>query len=298
MATPKDPALERRKVRLALRTFRRKAGLNQPDVAEALSWSPSKVIRIEGGSVGVSVTDLRALLDLYDVTDAEVRQDLEKSTRDSRRPPWWSPYRDVVDPQFAIYLGFEGTADALFAYDPTFIPGLLQTEDYTRALLETRNSSERLDAVVGLRGERQERLLRGDEKPELNFLVDEAALRRWVGGPAVMRSQLQYLKAAAEYPHVTLGIVPFTAGAHPVLRSGSIALTFTDGDDVLFTETASGALTTRNDQSLVDDYLTDFDNSRSGALFGHRMTAFIDDIIKHYPNGHAETSAGPPDSPS
>ncbi|MFE6481641.1 helix-turn-helix domain-containing protein [Streptomyces sp. NPDC057757] len=298
MATPKDPALERRKVRLALRLFRKKAGYNQPSVAEALSWSPSKVIRIEGGSVGVSVTDLRALLDLYNVTDAETRHELEESTRGSRRPPWWSPYRDVVDPQFAIYLGFESTADALFAYHPTLIPGLLQTEDYTRALLESRNSPERLDAIVGLRGERQERLLRGDEKPELNFLVDEASLRRWVGGPAVMRAQLRYLKAVAEYPHVTLGVVPFTIGVHPVLRSGSIALTFTDDDDVLFAETAGGALTTRNDQSVVDDYLTDFQNSRTGALFGHLMTAFIDEIIAQYPNGLAETSAGLPDSPS
>jgi transcriptional regulator with XRE-family HTH domain len=298
MATPKDPALERRKVRLALRTFRKKAGLNQPDVADALSWSPSKVIRIEGGSVGVSVTDLRALLDLYGINDATVRQELEESTRGSRRPPWWSPYRDVVDPQFAIYLGFESTADALFAYHPTFIPGLLQTEDYTRALLEKRNSPERLDAIVGLRGERQERLLRGDEKPELNFLVDEAALRRWIGGPAVMRAQLEYVKAAAEHPHVTLGVVPFTVGDHPVLRSGSIALTFTDDDDVLFSETASGAFTTRNDQSVVDNYLTDFQNSRTGALFGDRMTAFIDEIIVQYPNGLADISTGLPDSPS
>ncbi|MEV7139353.1 helix-turn-helix domain-containing protein [Streptomyces tauricus] len=298
MATPKDPALERRKVRLALRTFRKKAGLNQPYVAEALSWSPSKVIRIEGGSVGVSVTDLRALLDLYGIDDAKIREDLEESTRGSRRPPWWSPYRDIVDPQFAIYLGLEGTADALYAYHPTFIPGLLQTEDYTRALLEKRNSPERLDAIVGLRGERQDRLLRGDEKPDLNFLVDEAALRRWVGGPAVMRAQLQHLKSAAEHSHVTLDVVPFSVGAHAVLRSGSIALTFTDDDDVLFTETASGGLTTRNDQSAVDDYLTDFQNSRARALHEDRMTAFVDEIITQYPNGLAEPSAGLPDSPS
>ncbi|WP_406353078.1 helix-turn-helix domain-containing protein [Streptomyces sp. NBC_00658] len=298
MATPKDPALERRKVRLALRTFRKKVGLNQPDVADALSWSPSKVIRIEGGSVGVSVTDLRALLDLYQVDDAKIRQELEDSTRGSRRPPWWSPYKEVVDPQFAIYLGFESTADALYAYHPTYIPGLLQTEDYTRALLEKRYSPERLDAVVGLRGERQERLLRGDDKPELKFLVDEAALRRWIGGPAVMRDQLQHVKSVAGQPHVTLGVVPFAIGAHPVLRSGSIALTFTDDDDVLFAETSSGALTTRNDQSVVDDYLTDFDNSRAEALFGDRMTTFIDEIIAQYPNGHAETSAGLSDTPS
>ncbi|GAA3995967.1 MULTISPECIES: helix-turn-helix domain-containing protein [Streptomyces] len=294
----KDPAVERRRVRLALRTFRNEAGLNQPDVAQALSWSPSKVIRIEGGSVGVSVTDLRALLDLYGITESDVRQQLEEAARESRKPPWWSPYRDVVDPQFAIYLGFESVAAELYAYDPTFVPGLLQTEAYTRALLNSRHSAERGDAIVALRAERQDRLLREASEPRLNFLVDEAALRRWIGGPAVMREQLRHLKSVAELGHVDLGVVPFALGLHPVLRNGSIALTFKDDSDVLFVEGPNGALTTRDDQDSVVGYLTKFDKSRTDALSGSAAVRFIDEVLAQYPHGPATASNALRDAPS
>jgi len=296
--TSKDPAVERRRVRLALRGFRNEAGLNQPEVASALSWSPSKVIRIEGGSVGVSVTDLRALLDLYRVTDDEVRRQLEEATRESRKPPWWSPYRDVVNPQFAVYLGFESVADELFAYDPTFVPGLLQTEAYTCALLRGRHSEERSAAIVALRRERQDRVLHESTGPKLRFLVDEAALRRWIGGPAVMREQLNHLKSVAAFPHVELGVVPFTAGLHPVLRNGSVALTFKDDDDVLFVEGPNNALTTRGDQDIVVDYLTKFDKSRAEALSGTAAVGFIDEVLAQYPRGHATTPDSLRDTPS
>ncbi|MEU6281526.1 helix-turn-helix transcriptional regulator [Streptomyces sp. NPDC047028] len=289
--TAKDPALERRRVRLALRNYRNKAGISQPEVAEHLAWSPSKVIRIEGGSVGVSVTDLRALLDLYAVRDEAARQDLEQATRDSRRPPWYSAYRDVVPPHFATYLGLESAAHELFAYDPTLVPGLLQTEEYTRALLgdgngggDGRQPAEETDAIVRLRAERQRRLLREASEPRLSFLVDEAALRRWVGGPATMRGQLERLKSVAGIAHVDLGVVPFSLGAHPVLRNGSIALTFSDGDDVLFAESSSGALTTRDDQHAVDEYLTRFAESRRQSLSGDEAIAFIDEVLAQYPS--------------
>lgn len=280
----KDPALERRRVRLALRTFRNDAQLNQPDVAERLSWSPSKVIRIEGGSVGVSVTDLRALLDLYGVRDEETRRRLEESTRASRRPPWWSEYRDVVGSQFAVYLGFESAANVLSAYDPTFVPGLLQTEQYTRALLDGRGPETKVDAIVRLRAERQRRYLHEAAGPRLRFLVDEAALRRWIGGPETMRAQLEQLKSAARLAHVDLSVVPFTLGAHSVLRNGAIALTFNDDDDVLFVEGPNGALTTRDDQEAVVDYLEKFERSRTDAESGDAAVAFIDEVLEQYPS--------------
>jgi transcriptional regulator with XRE-family HTH domain len=270
-------------VRLALRTFRNDARFSQPEVAERLSWSPSKVIRIEGGSVGVSVTDLRALLDLYGVTDETVRRDLEQATRESRRPPWWHPFRDVVSPQFAVYLGLEGAASELSAYDPTLVPGLLQTEGYARALL-CDLPDEQTDAIVRLRAERQRRLLRQAGGPRLRFLLDEGALRRWVGGAAAMREQLARLKSDAALAHVELSVVPFTRGAHPVLRTGSIALTFRDGDDVLFVEGPNGALTTRDDQQAVDEYLARFEESRKEAVSGADAIAFIDEVLGQYPS--------------
>lgn len=283
--TSKDPALERRRVRLALRAYRNDAQISQPEVAEHLSWSPSKVIRIEGGSVGVSVTDLRALLDLYGVTDATIRRDLEQATRESRRPPWWSAFRDAVSPQFATYLGLESAACELSSYDPTLVPGLLQTEGYARALLaDGRRPAARTDAIVRLRAERQRRLLEEAAEPRLRFLVDEAALRRWVGGPDTMREQLERLKSAARVPHVELSVAPFTLGAHPVLRNGSIALTFRDGDDVLFVEGTSGALTTRDDQEAVDEYLARFEDSRQNALSGDEAIGFIDEVLAQYPS--------------
>ncbi|MEU5535922.1 helix-turn-helix transcriptional regulator [Streptomyces sp. NPDC020362] len=283
--TSKDPALERRRVRLALRTYRNDAHISQPEVAEHLSWSPSKVIRIEGGSVGVSVTDLRALLDLYGVTDETIRRDLEQATRESRRPPWWAPFREVVTPQFATYLGLESAAHELSAYDPTLVPGLLQTEGYTRALLaDGERPAARTDAIVRLRAERQRRLLEEAAEPRLRFLVDEAALRRWVGGAATMREQLERLASVARIPHVELSVVPFTLGVHPLLRSGSIALTFRDGDDALFVEGPGGALTTRDDQEAVDEYLARFEESRGKAVSGDDAIGFIDEVLAQYPS--------------
>ncbi|MGW2487642.1 helix-turn-helix domain-containing protein [Streptomyces sp. NPDC001606] len=283
--TSKDPALEKRRVRLALRSFRNDAHISQPEVAERLAWSPSKVIRIEGGSVGVSVTDLRALLDLYGVTDDTIRRDLEQATRESRRPPWWHAFREVVSPPFKVYLGLESAADELSAYDPTLVPGLLQTEGYTRALLAHSDlPPQRIDAIVRLRAERQQRLLREAMGPRLRFLVDEAALRRWVGGADTMREQLARLTADAAAAHVDLGVVPFTRGAHPVLRQGSIALVFRNDDDVLFVEGPNGALTTRDDQQAVAEYLARFEESREQALCGAEAIAFIDEVLAQYPS--------------
>ncbi|MEU8969529.1 helix-turn-helix transcriptional regulator [Streptomyces monashensis] len=279
-----DPALERRRVRFALRAFRNDARMSQPEVAEHLDWSPSKVIRIEGGSVGVSVTDLRALLDLYGVTDGTIRSDLEQATRESRRPPWWHRFRDVVTPPFAVFLGLEGAASELSAFDPTLVPGLLQTEAYTRALL-SKLPPERTDAIVRLRTERQHRLLRATAAgPRLRFLLDEAALRRAVGGAATMREQLARLKSDAALAHVELSVVPFARGAYPVLREGSIALTFQSGDDVLFVEGPNGALTTRDDQTAVDEFLTRFEASRKEAVSGDEAIAFIDEVLGQYPS--------------
>lgn len=151
---------------------------------------------------------------------------------------------------------------------------------------------------MALRAERQDRLLREASEPRLNFLVDEAALRRWIGGPAVMREQLRHLKSVAELGHVDLGVVPFALGLHPVLRNGSIALTFKDDSDVLFVEGPNGALTTRDDQDSVVGYLTKFDKSRTDALSGSAAVRFIDEVLAQYPHGPATASNALRDAPS
>lgn len=227
----------RRRLRIELRRSRNAAKLTQRDVAEALEWSPSKVIRIESGQVGISVTDLRALADLYHVDDPDRLGELETLARGSRRQPF-ADYRDVIAADTIKFFGYEAAASLIRHVQPLVVPGLLQTEDYSRALLHAYgNEAKVIDRIVDSRRERQELLDRADP-PEVFTILDEAVLRRQVGGPAVMSRQLQHLLSLAERPRVTIQVVPFTAGAYEAIQGPFVHLEFPDASDpdVVFLE--------------------------------------------------------------
>ncbi|MGW1159955.1 helix-turn-helix domain-containing protein [Streptomyces sp. NPDC002519] len=278
MARDIDPSLNRRRLRIELRKAREQAGLTQRDAADALEWSLSKLIRLEAGTVSLSVTDLRALLQLYGVTDPGVVTGLEEAARGSKGPSWWAPYNDMVRPQFAQYLGYESAATSIRFYHPSVIYSLLQIEDYTLAQLAPRENGELARRSAELRTTRQERIFDGDNGPDVQIVLDEAVVRRVIGGPGVMRRQLEHLKTMSRHPRVSLRLLPFTAGAHYSMGASFTLLGFTDGDDLLYLEGATGSVANRDDLGLTARYQECFEDISTKAYEGDRMIELIDAV--------------------
>lgn len=235
-----SPVVQRRRLRTELRKARQDAGLTQEQVADAMDWSLSKMIRIEAGTVGISTTDLKALLDHYQLDDADLRSQLVALARAARERSWWSVYRDVAPPGVLQLIGYEAASYIIRNFETLLIPGLLQTEDYARAIipsLEEGATAERVDTLVEIRMRRQEQVDR-DDPPLMFFILDEAAVRRLVGDRDVMRRQIHYMSEMAAKPNVTIEIVPFTVGTHPGLRGPFVIIEFPDpgDDDVLYLE--------------------------------------------------------------
>ncbi|MEG3626994.1 helix-turn-helix domain-containing protein [Streptomyces poriticola] len=267
MTPPVDPSLNRRKLRLALRKAREGAGLSQREAAVQVEWSQSKLIRVETGTVSVSVSDLRALLALYDVTEPATVDELVEAARGSKGPSWWSGYHDVVTPQFAQYLGYESAADAVDTYHPIVVPGHLQTRAYAEALLAERGlTDDRIRRVVDLRMERQQRMFDGSGRPAPTFVLDEAAVRRRIGGADVFAAQLRRLLDFAGRDGVTIRVLPFEAGAHYSTLGSFVLLRFTDDDDLVYLEHAAGSMTGGENLELLARYQECFQTIMDRAL--------------------------------
>src|SRR3984885_6155469 len=175
MSTREDPSRQRRRLRVELRRGRGAAGVTQRQAVEQLEWSLSKLIRIEAGTVGVSVTDLRAMLQLYGVTNQALVDNLTEAARGSKGQSWWSQYRESITPQFAQYLGHEGSASSIRVFHPFLIPGLLHTEEYAFELLRVHSGTEKARRLTDLRMERQRKLFEQAEPPDVAFVLDEEA---------------------------------------------------------------------------------------------------------------------------
>ncbi|HEY3259121.1 MAG TPA: Scr1 family TA system antitoxin-like transcriptional regulator [Pseudonocardiaceae bacterium] len=234
-----DPSVHKRRLKNELRKARERAAKTQRDVALAMDWSSSKLIRIETGAVNISTNDLRALLNLYEMPPDRIIG-LVELARAAREVPRWNIYRDVASPAFIAFLGYESSAKIVRSFEPLLVPGLLQTEEYARAVIGVAEADnpQRIDALVDLRVQRQEILTRQPSTAQFHFILDEAAIRRRVGGPDVMRRQLLQLREVAEYPNVTVRVVPFAAGMYPRLQVPYVLLEFPDDEDedMLFLE--------------------------------------------------------------
>lgn len=240
------PVVQRRRLRTELRKARQEASLTQEQVAAAMDWSLSKIIRIENGSVSISTNDLKALLRHYQIVDADRTEELVALARAARERSWWSVYRDVASPRLLQFIEYEAAAVITRNFEPLLIPGLLQTEEYARAVIRQfyeHPTAERLDSLMELRMKRQELLDRADP-PLLFFILDEAVIRRLVGGKAVMRRQVRQLAEMASRPNVTVEVVPFGAGVHAGMNGSFVVLEFPDAedDDVLYLESTQGEL--------------------------------------------------------
>jgi hypothetical protein len=267
VAEADDAVLARRVLKSQLREARTAAELTREDAVKTLAWSLSKLVRIEAGDQGVSVTDLRAMMDLYGVTDKTSIQDLTRLARNSRRPAWWSSYRLIISKALGQLLSYEGLASTVRTFHPLLVPGVLHTSEYANALLRTTQSEEVARKLVSLRMERQERLLNQDSPPRMTFVFGEEAFNRLIGGPDVMRGQLRHLLSLADHPGVALHVVPTSAGEHPGLGGSFNLLDIEETDEVLlFLESAGGDFASRDDQEMIKRFTEIFEVLRGLAL--------------------------------
>jgi transcriptional regulator with XRE-family HTH domain len=288
MTTVHSPTAGRRRLRNALRSARDAAHLTQEQVAQAMDWSLSKVIRIETGGVGVSTSDLRQLLQLYRIDDADRVTELVELARVGRRRPWWTRYKDVVPGEYLSYVGLEDESSAVRSFCPSGMPGLLQTEQFARALLraswraviaggsvaQSASPPPEFDALVDMRMIRQREVLRRADPPEITAVLDEAVLRREIGGKQVLQRQLLHLVALASNPRITIQVLPFTADVGGLLGP-FLMLEFPDpaDSDVVYVESTF-------EQAVLDGaevaiYRRVFERARSASLRGEDSIELI-----------------------
>jgi transcriptional regulator with XRE-family HTH domain len=253
--------------------------MHQSEVVKKLDWSISKLIRIENGSVGISVTDLRALAGVYRA-DRRTLEDLVVLARATRTRQWWSAYRQHLSQSFRELIAYEAEAAAIMQLHPTIVPGLLQIEAYMREVIPAaalgRLRAEEVEVQVTVRRTRQQTILDGSVA-DYTAIVDEAALRRQVGGAAVMRDQLAHLARLAESDdRVHLAVLPFAAGAHPGMQGAFLILDFASDTEpsVLFLETATGSPVQR-EQHEVELYRAAFAELLDRSLRAGAAAAFI-----------------------
>ncbi len=229
-----------------LRRLRQERGISREEAGYAIRASHAKISRLELGKVSFKERDVADLLTLYGVTDPADRAPLLELARQANRPGWWHKYSDLLPHWFEVYVGLEEAASIIRTYEIQFVPGLLQSRDYARAVISIghpRASKEEIDRRIELRERRQQRLL-GPDAPTLWAVVDEAAVRRPFGGPKVMRGQIEHLLEMTERPNIRLQVLPFSRGGHAAAGGPFTFLRFSEPalPDVVYIEQLTSAL--------------------------------------------------------
>ena len=273
----RDPWIQKRQVGWRLRTLREQAGRKQQEVAAEKEWSVSKVIRIENATVHVSISDLRSLLADYRLDEGETAALLDVA-RASRREPWLDDYGDLATPRLRRAVAYESAAVRIRQFQLQVVPGVLQTESYSRAVLSMFFPEDRLDGAVAVRMERRRRLLDQDP-PRMDVVVDESVLLRAVGGADTMRGQLDHLLTMAGHEWLSLSVVPLAAGAHLGLV-GSFALLDLEPDvgigTILDIEPGLGEeYLSDRDHELVETYRRHYDDLAKVAVGGEDALAIL-----------------------
>jgi transcriptional regulator with XRE-family HTH domain len=215
-----------------LRQLREDAHISREDAGEAIRASASKISRLELGRTGFKSRDVADLLELYGLHGEAERATLLALARHANTPDWWHSYSDVVPAWFDAYLGLEQAASLIRGYEVQFIPGLLQTEQYARAVLGLADDAagERLERRLAVRMHRQQ-ILHRPSPPRLWAVIDEAALRRPIGGAATLRGQIEHLITIAQLSHVKIQLLPFRSGGHAA-AGGPVTLLRFPGDQI------------------------------------------------------------------
>jgi transcriptional regulator with XRE-family HTH domain len=265
MTRDHSPTVRRRRLSSELRRLRDRASLTIEDVAEKLECSSSKISRIETGHTSVNPKDTRQLLELYGV-DAEQLEALVQLSKDARKKGWWHSYNEVFT---GAFVGLEAETSSLRAFQALLVPGLLQTEDYMRAVIRAARpdaTPAHVDKRVKARLARQQ-LLTDIDPPRYWAVIDEAVLHRRVGGDAVMRAQLNWLIARASLPHVTIQVLPFSAGAHAGMEGPFLILGFPEqaDPDVVYVDNTTAGIYLEEPAEILR-YTLMFDHLRAAAL--------------------------------
>jgi hypothetical protein len=229
-----------------LRRLREHAGISREDAGYHIRASGSKISRMELGRVSFKERDVIDLLAFYGISDSQERDSLIQLTREANATPWWQKYQDAAPDWFGLYVGLEEAAQLIRVYEVQFVPGLLQTEDYARAVVMQGAPGlepEEVERRVALRLGRQ-KLLTRDNPPRLWAIVDEAALRRPMGGRDVLAGQIQRLMDLVSESNVTLQVMPFKYGGHAAEGGAFSIMRFPEADlpDMVYVEYLSGAL--------------------------------------------------------
>ncbi|MEU8486156.1 helix-turn-helix transcriptional regulator [Streptomyces sp. NPDC048641] len=269
-----------------LQDLRERAGLKREDAAKVLRVAPATVRRMEMAEVGLKIPYLQLLLKSYDVTDEEA-ESFVRLAEEANKPGWWQRFHDILPGWFSMYVSLEGAASLIRSYEPHFVPGLLQTEDYARGVLLSgavgRALAEDPDLVerhVALRMQRQALITREDA-PRLWMVMDETALRRPVGGPDVMRGQIDRLLEVTELANVTLQIAEFASGPHPGTYGPFVLFRFAMSElpDMVYSEYLTGAVYL-DARPEVATHLEVMDRMAAHAATAHRTKDILRDFRK------------------
>jgi transcriptional regulator with XRE-family HTH domain len=277
------PTVPRLLVGIQLHRLRDAAGITPEQAAYEIRASRSKISRMENGLVRFKERDVTDLLTLYGISDEQTRSSLVTLTRQANARGWWSKYGDIMADWFEAYLGLETAASVIRTFELQFVHGLFQTEDYARAVTMLGHTSAPADEIerrVSLRLKRQD-VLTGPEPPQVWSVIDEGALRRPVGGPAVMRAQLDHLIEVAGLRHVTIQVVPFSRGGHAAAGGSFTVLRFSEPEvpDVVYIEQLTSALYLDKHVD-VDHYMEVMNNLSTEALTPASSARFVAEMIR------------------
>jgi transcriptional regulator with XRE-family HTH domain len=276
------PTVRSRRVGSELRRLREAAAVTPTQAADVLQCSPAKISRIENGIVSVRVVDLRLLLDRYGADDPEHRAYLERLARESNKRGWWQDYGDTIPPYYADFIGLESDASYIKTWEPTSIPGLLQTPEYAQAVMRANPAMiapDKLDNFISIRRERQTRL---DDAGavRLDAVIWEAALLTTVGGSQTHLGQLVFLRDLMRRPNISAQVLPLGAGDHASM-SGSFVL-FSFGSERSVSTVFVEHLTSSQYLEMEDEllgYTLVFDTLRSAALSTEESAQRLDRLI-------------------
>jgi transcriptional regulator with XRE-family HTH domain len=268
-ARRQTPTVRLRRLAAELRQLRAAAGLTREEVSEQTSINSATLYRIETARVRPQRRTLVALLDKYGVTDEDQRSEMIALSRQATQLGWLQQYESELPEQYTTYISFEAEARSIRDYESQFMPGLLQTEDYARALIQGTLPLLPADEVQRRVEARLQRQAALTKKTPLKLwaIMDEAVLTRMVGGPPVMVEQLNGLIDAGRQPHITLQVIPFDIGAHPGMTGPFVMMDFPDKADpeLVYTESMGGDLFLERDTD-IRRYTTMFEHLRALAM--------------------------------
>jgi transcriptional regulator with XRE-family HTH domain len=284
MATRRSPTARHRRLIVELKRLRDEQGLTREQVADRIGTSETSIFRYEKGETRPQPAIVASMLDLYGAKDAE-RDELLEMARDARKRGWWHRHRQTLKPGFDSYIGLEAAASVVRTYEAQTVPGLLQTEAYARANVLATSANvvpAEVEEKVSVRISRQDLVTRSTDPIQIIAILDEAVLRRQVGGPPAMREQIRHLITMTARPHVVIHVLPFAVGAHPGMEGPFCLLSFPEPDDpdLVYLEQATSGLVPEEPEE-VRRYTLMFGTLLGKALPAEESVTFMTHIAEH-----------------